>query len=232
MNASTPALALAFRELDKAMPNTLEGTKIEAIKETIRDFAITASIASALTGVLPGVGGVIAALTQTGMVWATYVKINKHLGISMKENTAKFIGSAIVTNLAANAGAAILALAGSCILSFIPILGNIAAMAINGAIGYIIIYAAAIIYLKVISKMVNPDGTIDISETDETKEAIKKVVEESDMDSIIKEGRSSYKEAKADGSIDNAKKNPSCPNCHAKITADQRFCSSCGTALK
>lgn len=232
MNAATPTLALAFRELDKSMPEALVGTKIEEIKGTIRDYAIAASVASALSGVLPGIGGVIAMLTQTGMVWATYVKINKHLGISMKENTAKFIGSAIATNLVTNAGALLITYAGAAILSFIPILGNVAAMAINGALGYILIYSAAIIYLKLISKLVKPDGTIDIPETDDGKATIKSVMDETDIEDIIREGRNSYKAAKADGSIDSARKNPTCPNCHAKITPDQRFCSSCGTPLK
>ena len=33
---------------------------------------------------------------------------------------------------------------------------------------------------------------------------------------MIKEGRNAYKKAKADGSIDQAKKNPKCPGCGAQ----------------
>ena len=94
-----PFLAKACQELDKAMQGTLDGTKIACISETISGYAIAAAIASGVAGVAPGFAGVAAALTQAGFVWATYVKINKTLGISMSENTAKFIGSAIVTNL-------------------------------------------------------------------------------------------------------------------------------------
>lgn len=93
-----PFLAKACQELDKAMQGTLDGTQIACISETISGYAITAAIASGVAGVAPGFAGVAAALTQAGFVWATYVKINKTLDISMSENTAKFIGSAVVTN--------------------------------------------------------------------------------------------------------------------------------------
>ena len=230
--ASSHMIASAFTDLDKSMPNVLDGTKIEEIKQTIRDFAIASSVSSVLSGVLPGAGAVVAGVAQAGFVWATYVKINKHLGISMKENTAKFIGSAVVTNLVSNGGILLLSHAGAAILSFIPIVGSVGSMALEGAVGYIIIYVSAIVYMKLITKMVKPDGTIDVTESDETKEQISQIIKDSDIEGMVKEGRSSYKEAKADGSIDEAKKHPRCPNCHVEVTTDQCFCSKCGTQLK
>ena len=198
----TPILGKALQELDKAMQGTLDGTKISAIKETIRGFAIAAAIASAVAGLAPGIAGVVAILTQAGFVWATYVKINNTLGISMTKNTAKFLGSAIVTNII-----------------------------LNAAMGYVLIYAAAIIYLKLITHFIHPDGTLNISEDDSTKETIKDIVSQANIRDIIKEGRESYKEAKKDGSIDRAKAEPKCPNCGADTAPGQKFCSNCGTQL-
>lgn len=228
----TPYLYLAFKNLNEAMKGSLDGTKIESIKETINGYAIASAIASMASGIMPGAADVVAGLTQAGFVWATYVKINKTLGISMSENTAKFIGSAIVTNLVANAGAMLIAYAGAAILSFIPIFGQVAAAAINGALGYIIIYVAAIIYLLLISKMMRPDGSLKIAENDDTKHIIQGIIKETNIKEIIKEGRNSYKKAKADGSLDNAKKNPKCPGCGTDVKPGQKFCSECGTALK
>ena len=228
----TPYLYLAFKSLNEAMKGSLDGTKIENIKETINGYAIASAIASMASGIIPGVAGVVAGLTQAGFVWATYVKINKTLGISMSENTAKFIGTAIVTNLVTNAGAILIAYAGAAILSFIPILNLFAAAAINGALGYIIIYVAAIIYLLLISKVMQPDGTLKIAENDDTKRIIQSIIKETNIKEIIKEGRDSYKKAKADGSIDNAKENPKCPGCGTDVKPGQKFCSECGTALK
>lgn len=227
----TPYLYLAFKGLNEAMKGSLDGTKIESIKETINNYAIASALASMASGMIPGVAGVVAALTQAGFVWATYVKINKTLGISMSENTAKFIGSAIVTNIVTNAGAMMLAYAGAAIISFIPIIGQIAAVTINGALGYIIIYAAAVIYLNLISELMMPDGSLKVAENDDTKHIIQKIINESNMEDIIKEGRNSYKKAKADGSIDNAKKHPKCPGCGTNVKPGQKFCSECGSAL-
>lgn len=227
----TPILGKALQELDKAMQGTLDGTKISAIKETIRGFAIAAAIASAVAGLAPGIAGVVAILTQTGFVWATYVKINNTLGISMTKNTAKFLGSAIVTNIILNAGAFIGTLIASGLLSFIPGLGSAASAALNAAMGYVLIYAAAIIYLKLITHFIHPDGTLNISENDSTKETIKDIVSQANIRDIIKEGRESYKEAKKDGSIDRAKAEPKCPNCGADTAPGQKFCSNCGTQL-
>ncbi len=227
-----PVLYMAFKGLNEAMSGSLDGTKIESIKDTIQGYAIASAVASMASGIIPGVAGVVAALTQAGFIWATYVKINKTLGISMTENTAKFIGSAILTNIVTGAGAILLAYAGAAILSFIPLVGQVAAAAINGALGYIIIYASAVIYLQLISRMILPDGSLKITESDETKQVIKGIISENNLEDIIKEGRNSYKQAKADGSIEKAKNNPKCPGCGAAVSSGQKFCSECGTALK
>ena len=227
----TPILGKALQELDKAMQGTLDGTKISAIKDTIRGFAIAAALASAVAGLAPGIAGVVALLTQTGFVWATYVKINNTLGISMTKDTAKFLGSAIVTNIALNAGAFIGAVIAAGLLAFIPGLGSAASAAIDAAMGYVLIYAAAIIYLKHITHIIHPDGTLNKSEDDSPKETINDIESQANIWDIIKEGRESYKEATKDGSIDRAKAEPKCPNCGADTAPGQKFCSNCGTQL-
>lgn len=227
----TPLLTKACSELDKAMQDSLDGTQLESIKETISNYAIAAAVASAVAGVAPGIAGVAAALTQAGFVWATYVKINKTLGISMSENTAKFIGSAIVTNLITNGGAILLSYASATILSFIPLIGQAAAVAINAALGYIIVYVAALIYLRLITRAMRPDGTLQVDESDDTKHIIHDIIKGSNIKEMIQEGKDSYKQAKKDGDIDRAKNNPKCPNCGASVRHGQKFCSQCGAAL-
>ena len=228
----TPFLAKACQELDKAMQGTLDGTQIACISETISGYAIAAAIASGVAGVASGFAGVAAALTQAGFVWATYVKINKTLDISMSENTAKFIGSAIVTNLITNAGAFVAVLVGSSILSIIPGVGTAAAIALNAALGYTIVYVSAIIYLKLITRMMQPDGTLKVSESDDTKHIIRNIIKESNIKDMVKEGKAAYKQAKKDGSLDKAKKAKTCPKCGTEVKDGQRFCSECGAEIK
>lgn len=231
MNIPPGALAKALQDLDRSMRNSLDGTKIENIKNTIGDYAIAAAVASGVAGVAPGFAGVAAALTQAGFVWATYVRINKTLGISMSENTAKFIGSAIVTNLITNAGAFVAILVGSSILSIIPGVGTAAAIALNAALGYSIVYVSAIIYLKLITRMMQPDGTLKVSESDDTKHIIRDIIKESNIKDMVKEGKAAYKQAKEDGSLDKAKNAKKCPKCGADVKDGQRFCSECGENL-
>ena len=231
MNPS-PYLYLAFKGLNDAMKGTLDGTKLESIKGTINNFAIASAVASTAACVVPGIAGVVAALTQAGFVWATYVQINKTLGISMSKNTVKFLGSAIVTNIVTGAGALLVGYAAAAVIGFIPIFGQAGAAIVNAALGYIIVYVAAVIYLMLISKMMQPNGELKVDENDDTKHIIKEIIDSNNIKEIIKEGRNSYKKAKADGSIDQAKKNPKCPACGVEVKLGQKFCSECGTALQ
>ena len=230
MNPS-PYLYLAFKGLNDAMKGTLDGTKIESIKETINNFAIASAVAGLTAVVVPGVASIVAMLTQTGFVWATYVQINKTLDISMSEHTVKFLGSAIMTNIATNAGFTLAAYASAAVISFIPLFGQALAAASIAALGYMMVYVAAVIYLMLISKLMEYDGTLEVKENDDTKHIIEELIKQNNIKEIIKEGRDSYKKAKADGILDKAKNNPKCPGCGIEVKPGQKFCSDCGTAL-
>lgn len=214
------------------MKDTLDGTKLQEIQDTINGFAIASAVACFFSSIVPGAAGIVAMLAQAGFVWATYLSINRILGLSFSENVIKTIASAILTNLVVNAGSLLLAGTASTVLSFIPVFGSAIAAAINCTMGYIVIFVAAILYLKLITKMAQDDGTIVLDESDSTKDTIRSVVKDADLGSLIAEGKDAYKKAKADGSIEAAKKNPKCPVCGTTYKPGQKFCNECGTQLK
>lgn len=218
-------------DLKQALQGNLVGTQISAAEDTIRQYAIAAAVSGAVSGLVPGVAGLLALATQTGLIWATYVKVNQTLGISMQANTAKFLGSAIATNLITSVGTLLLSYAAAAVISFIPILGQAIAATANAAIGYILIYACAVVYLKLITELVRPDGTIEVAENDDTKHIIQNILQKNNMEQLISEGRNDYKRAKSEGKIDEAMRNRRCPNCQEPVEPGQKFCTNCGSAL-
>lgn len=223
-------LYAAFKELEKASKGTLSGTKIEGIADVINRFAIFSAVASA-ANTIPGVGGIITMLSQTGLVWGTYLKINENLGISMKENVAKFIGSAMLTNISANALSYAAAYIGASILSWLPG-ANLLMIAFMAAMGYALIYVSALIYLKLLTEVMKAKGSFDLDDSDDTKELIEEVVKNTDVKGAIKEARKAFDESKESGEYDAALNNTKCPYCGETIKPEQKFCSVYGKSLR
>ena len=228
MKVSTLLMA-AYLELVKASNGIIEDSKIGPLSSTIHKYAIYSAV-SASFSLAPGIGAIVTALSQTGLVWGTYVAINKELGISLKENVLKFIGAAMLTNLATNAGSALIAYLGAAILAFIP-LGNLLSVGLMGAIGYILIYASAILYLKLLTNVMKAKGNYEMDESERTKNIIKSVVEEANIKDIFKEGKENFDAAKKSGEFKNARNNLECPSCGANFKKGQKFCSNCGFKL-
>lgn len=224
-------LYAALQQLDEQMQHQLLGTHLEAIKNTIHKFALYSAIAGVSSNILPGIGGIAAIAAQTTLVWTMYIKINRHLGISMTENTMKFVGSAMLTNIATNAGSLIVAYAASAVLSWIPFLGQAAAALTEGALGYIVIYVAAALYVRLLTKVMKAGDIHLLDQKEKTNTIIQTVVTETDIKDLVKEAKDAYKKAKASGEIDAAKRHARCPHCDSEITIGQKFCSNCGRPL-
>lgn len=230
--ANVKMLVLALKNLNEEVGNILDGSKIETIKDTINTFAISAAVLGAAADVVPGAGGILAALAQTGLVWALYVKINNALGISISEHTIKFVGSAIATNIITNAGYLILAYAAAAVMSFIPIFGQAGSAVTHLALGYILIYAAAVVYLNFLTSTFKANGSFSFDDSEKTKKVIEEAVKNTGVKELIKEGKNAFKEAKDNGDIARAQKELKCPSCGSRISSEQKFCTECGLKLK
>lgn len=191
-------LVYALRALEQASKDVIDSQKIEKAGDTIKGCAITAAVAGIGSGWLPGVGALVATAAWVAAIWGMYVKINKDLGISIKDNILKSLASAILTNILASAGSLILMLTGSFLLSFIPGLGSVGAIAIDGFIGYITVFASGVLYIKLLTKLFKAGKGFNIAES-EVKRVADDIVKEDNIPNILKDGKKAYKEDKRKG---------------------------------
>ena len=191
-------LVYALKALEEATKGVVSSQKIEQAGETIKQCAIIAAIAGVGTGWLPGAGALVASAAWVAAIWGMYVKINKDLDISIKDNILKSLASALLSNLLASAGSLILILIGSLLLTFIPGLGTMGAVAIDGFIGYITVFAAGVLYIKLLTKLFKAGKGFNIDEN-KVKSMAKDIVKESNVSEILKEGKKAYKEDKKAG---------------------------------
>lgn len=191
-------LAHALRALEEAQKDYIHKEKLEAVADTIQACAVTAAIAGVGSGWLPGAGSLVATGVWVATIWGMYVKVNYDLGIKIKDNILKTLASAFLTNIIASFGALILAFVAGFVISFIPGFGTMGAIAVDGFLGYITIYASGLLYIRFLTKVLKAKGNLDFSDMD-IKAIAKETVKESNVKEILKEGKASFKEAKKEG---------------------------------
>lgn len=230
MERNSTLYAVVYALCDEAFKH-LSGEKRDEIIKIIKEFSIF-SAAMALAGnIVPGAGSLLTVIGQTGLVWTLYVKINKIIGLEMSDNTAKFVGSAILTNLSLNAGSLLLGYAGAVVAAFIPIIGQFTAAAVEASLGYALIYVSAVLYLIFLYKVFQVKGKIYITGGKEDDEIVKDVIKNTKLEELISEAKNKYKEDKNSGDIDCASKNLKCPVCGKPVDTSKKYCTKCGTKL-
>ena len=191
-------LALALRALEQAQNDYIKKEKLESVAETIQGCAVAAAIAGVGSGWLPGAGSLVATGVWVATIWGMYIKVNHDLEIKIKDNVLKSLASAFLTNIIASAGSLVIAYALSFVVGFIPGFGTVGAIAIDGFLGYITVYASGLLYIRFLTKVLHAKGNLDFSDLD-VKTIAKETIKESNVKDIIKEGRASFKEAKKEG---------------------------------
>lgn len=119
-------LHFALRALQEASNNIIKEYQAEKVGDIIQSRAIVSAAAGIGAAILPtGGGSLIAAAVAVGAVWEMYFQINRELGISISDNKLKSLASAILSNLLANAGSALLILATAFLGGMIPVVNTL-----------------------------------------------------------------------------------------------------------
>lgn len=191
-----------FKELPDDCRQKLAEASSEKLVNIINTHALGSAAAALASGWVPGAGGTAALLASAGFIWAMYYRINTAIGVKLSKNLVKSLASAILTNIVTQmAGMIAMALAASAI-SFIPVIGSIAASVIMAGIAYAVVIAAGAVYLRLLTNLFKA-GHEDLSEMTENefKNAANTAVNEVDLQGVVSQARQVYKEGKDSGTI-------------------------------
>jgi uncharacterized protein (DUF697 family) len=121
-------------------------------------------------------------------IWTMYGRVNSKVGISIKDNVLKTVGSGVVTNLASYMAMAGL---GSAIKA-IPGIGTLTGTALMSASLYAVTLASGYIYVKALTLLANKgNGSIDITQIDA---AVKEILGNKEViKNFIKAAKSDFK---------------------------------------
>ena len=154
---------------------------------TVKAHAKNAALTAAASGLLPGAGPTVAAMTSAGFVLSMLHKINQTLGVKLSKDEMKPVADAIVHTVTPMAMAKFFAASG---LSFIPVVGNVAAGAIIASVCHSITYASGVVYMETLRKL--SAAGHDMISPDLLKETANSVIQSQDMAQVFEEAKRSY----------------------------------------
>lgn len=169
--------------MNKAAETMLPGEIVDAVK-------LHSGIAVGSAWIpIPGVDVAVGA----GNIWTMYVRINKKIGLSVKDNVLKTIASGVLTNLTSYLAVSGVASA----LKFIPGLGSVGGGVVMSASLYAVTLCSGWVYLKALLLLAKKNnGNIEVGNIGN---AIKEVMkDEATIKNFIDAAKEDYKNEKND----------------------------------
>ena len=172
-----------------ALVTVLDKTAEQLLPQEIVDVVKLHSKLAVGSALIPVPGADVAA--GAANIWTMYGRVNSKVGISIRDNVLKTVGSGVVTNLASYMAMAGL---GSAIKA-IPGLGTVTGTALMSASLYAVTLASGYIYVKALTLLANNgNGSIDITQIDS---AVKDILKNKEViKNFIKAAKSDIKNNK------------------------------------
>ena len=169
-----------------ALVTVLDKTAEQLLPQEIVDVVKLHSKLAVGSALIPVPGADVAA--GAANIWTMYGRVNSKVGISIRDNVLKTVGSGVVTNLASYMAMAGL---GSAIKA-IPGLGTVTGTALMSASLYAVTLASGYIYVKALTLLANKgNGSIDITQIDA---AVKEILGNKEViKNFIKAAKSDFK---------------------------------------
>ena len=175
--------------VDKGLPEKLAGV--------VKTHAKGAAIFSFAGAWIPGIGGFASVVVAVAFIWSMYARINREIDLPFKQNLFKTILSGIATNLVM---AGLSSMAASA-LSFIPILGSLAASLIMTFVCYSLILASGFVYLKILTNIFRAKEDPSLLCFADLGKLAKAVADHKDIKVLIDDAKSAYLASKATNAV-------------------------------
>lgn len=192
-----------LQEALKALHSVLEETgrevNIKELEWMVTKHACAAAIAATTAGWIPGAGGAIVSGIGVGFVIAMYVRLGSALGVRLSRGLIRAIVSVIAAEIVANLTITIV---GVTALSLFPGLGSIGASALSALANFAFVYIAAIIYVKMVSTMVQNNVSFENADEAQVKAAAAEALASTNMKEAIEEAKHGFKQAKKNGEME------------------------------
>lgn len=169
---------------------------VDELMKIVKTHAAGAAASMMATGALPGVGSTIAAGIEIGFVWSMYYRICTKLGINVKKDLVKTLGSAFVTQIAGSVAAQLIA---GTVLSIIPGIGSIGAVAVLGLMGYSVTYYSGIIFMNLLVRIFKAGKSMEEYSAEELKVLLKQEGAQTSFRDVKQEAKQAFNNRKADG---------------------------------
>lgn len=162
----------------------------------VKTHAAGATASTMAMAALPGAGSTIATGVEIGFVWSMYYRICTKLGINVKKNVIKSVGSALITNLAGGLAAQLIT---GTVLSIVPGLGTLGAVALIGLTSYSVTYYSGIVFMNLLVRLFKAGQSLETMSENELKSMMKEEAQNTSFKDVQAEAKQAYKTRKEDG---------------------------------
>lgn len=168
------------------------------LEDIIFLHATGAAIAAMASGWFPGAGSVVAFGIGVTFVGSMYIRLGNTMGITFGKGLIRAVASAVVADLAAYIATLLTV---SAAVSFIPFFGNMSASMLTAIANFVCVYLAALIFVKMLSALMRTGKDVSKMTEAELVAAIKHERAKTDLEGAMKEAKSQFKQAKANGDL-------------------------------
>lgn len=186
---------------DEFHPWVNKELKSETLVNIVRVHAMGAAAAGLGVSWLPGAGSIISLAANVGFIWSMYFRINKAIGLKISKSILKTLAAAVLSNLAQSVISLIGTFTIGSLVSLIPGVGNVLSSIVTAAMDYAVVVVGGIIYLKLLTNLLADGKNPAEMSVKELKAAVAQVISEEDVDTMLKEARDEYKEARKNGTV-------------------------------